>query len=152
MLPLQDVKYVNLIADMTVDNASFAVSELDTIGYSHCTIVVGFGNVPANTSALKVTESDTAGSGHADVTGLVVGTSTNTDGTTSTLPTAAAGDGDLVVFEIDLRDRKRYLDMTITAGNGSGTVTECFALAILSNPQVSPVTASARGAADILRV
>ncbi len=152
MIFSQSCKYVNLVADMTVDNGSFAVSELDTAGFSYCTLIVAFGNVPANTSALKVTESDTAGSGHADVTGLIVGTSTNTDGTTSTLPTAAAGDGDLVIFEIDLRGRKRYLDMTITAGNGAGTVTECAVIAQLWRAKDFPNTATERGAADILRV
>lgn len=131
MMHLQDCDVRNLVADMTVDNGSFAVTELDTLGYDELLLIVAFGNVPANTSACKITESDTAGSGHADISASIIGTAADMDGTTSVLPTAAAGDGDHIIFQIDLRARKRYLDMVITAGDGSGTATECAVIAIL---------------------
>ena len=131
VMSLQNVDVRNLATDMTEDNTSFTVAELDTKGYDELLLIIAFGNVPADTSAVTLTESDTAGSGHANVTAGVVGTAADIDGTTSVLPTAAAGDGDVIIMQVDLRPRKRYLDMTITAGNGSGTVTECAVIAVL---------------------
>lgn len=149
----QNTRIINVTGtDFTVDNGSFTTAEIDTLGYDYLTIIAAFGNVPANVAALTITESNTAGSGHGNVTGLIVGTSANTDGTTSVLPTAAAGDGRVIVFEIDLRGRRRYIDTTLTAGNGAGTVTEACVIAILSRAEDAPVTATERGVNDILRV
>lgn len=146
----QDTKIVQLIADMTVDNAAFTTAEIDTAGYGYATIIASFGNVPANVAAMTVTESDTSGSGHAAI--ITGGTTTDIAGATLALPTAAAGDGDTLVFEIDLRGRKRYLDFTCTAGDGSGTVTELSAICILSKAADAPVSATERGVTQIVRL
>ncbi len=53
-----------------------------------------------------------------DVTGLVYGTSAGIAGTTSALPTAT-DDNKCFKFEIDLRGRKRYLDLVATCGDGA---------------------------------
>jgi hypothetical protein len=152
MIHQQNEKIINMCTDMTVDNTSFTTTEIDTAGYAYLQIVCAFGNVPANMAALAVTESDTTGSNHANVTGLIVGTSNTIAGATSSLPAASGGDGGVWIFDIDLRGRKRFIDLTATAGNGSATPTEMCALAILSRAQVSCETATERGAAQILRV
>ena len=86
--------------------------------------------------------SDTDGS-YADVTGLVYVTSTNSAGSTSSLP-SADNDGGLFAFHIDLRKVKRYLDLVATAGNGSlGTYLSAFA--ILSRGAEAPNSATERG-------
>lgn len=151
MNPLQHTKFVNLTPPAAiVDDASFTVAELDTKDWDYCTLVCIHGATDVAFTAMKVTESDTAGSGHADVTGLVMGTSNNIAGSASALP-AATDDDKIQLFEIDLRYRKRYLDMTITIGNG--TVGGFLAvIAILSRAKDAPVTAAERGCDEILRV
>lgn len=150
MKPLQEVKYINLIADMTVDNGAFTTTEIDAAGYNYATIIAAFGNVPANVAAMTVTESDTTGSNHSAF--ITMGTTAAIDGATTALPTAAGGDGDIIVFEIDLTGRKRFLDLTCTAGNGSGTATELAAVCILSQGKIAPTTEAGRGADQIIRV
>ncbi len=147
---LQATKWAVGNADFTVDNAAYTVASVDTKGYAACTIAVAFGNVPANVGALKVTESDDDSS-YSDLTNTVVGTATNVFGSTSALPTAASGDGKVTIFHIDLKGRKRYLKAAVTAGNGSGTVTECCVLYILHRAQDMPVTATERNVADVLK-
>lgn len=151
MLDNQDVKYVMVTAPAAIiDNASATTTEIDTKGYNECTIVCIIGATDVAMSALAVTESDTSGSGHANVTGLVWGTSTNIDGSTSALP-VAGDDNTFQVAQIDLKGRKRYLDVTATIGNGTaGTFFTC--IAILSRAEESPNTATDAGCDEILRV
>jgi len=151
MIPLQNMKLVNLTPPAAIiDDSAVTVAELDTKGYDYCTIVCILGATDVAMTALKVTESDTSGSGHADVTGLVVGTSDNIDGDTSALP-SADDDDSFQVFEIDLRGRKRYLDVSATVGDGS-TGTYITIIAILSRAKLAPVSISERGCDEILRV
>jgi hypothetical protein len=133
-----------------VDNTSYTVAELDTKGFDYCTIVCCLGATDIAMTALTVTESDTSGSGHANVTGLIMGTSTNIDGSTSALP-ISTDDNTIQLFEVDLRGRKRYLDVTATAGDGTAG-TYMTILAILSKAEEAPVSMAERGCNEILRV
>jgi hypothetical protein len=151
----QHAKWGLALTDQTKDNDTFTAVEIDTKGFSYCELAAIFQNVPANFAALKVQECDTlAGDGgvYADVTGLIVGTSDTIAGATSALPTAAGGDDDILLFQIDLRDRKRYLKLVATAGNGGGTHTELTAVARLSQAEAVPITAAGMGADQVLRV
>ena len=151
MNQLNYTKLVNLTPPAAiVDNAAVTVAELDTKGWDYCQIAVILGATDIAVAALACTESDTAGSGHANVTGLVWGTSSNIAGATSTLP-SSTNDNGIFLFEIDLRGRKRYLDLTLTAGDGS-TGTYFTVLAILSRSKDAPTTAAERGCVEILRV
>jgi len=147
----QVAKWVNVTPPAaSIDNASATTAEIDTLGYDYAEVIVVLGATDIAMTALSVTESDTSGSGHANVTGLIYGTSTDIDGSTSVLPTALQDDG-IFKFEVDLRGRKRYLDVTATIGNGTaGTVVTI--LARLSRPDVSPTTAAGAGCTAILRV
>jgi len=133
-----------------VDDASYTTAEVDTLGFDYAKIVVYLGATDIAMTALAVTESDTSGSGHANVTGLVWGTSNNIAGSTSTLP-SATDDNKFFVFDIDLKGRKRYLDLTATAGDGTAG-TFAVAWCELSRAEDTPTTAAKRGAAEILRV
>jgi hypothetical protein len=151
MNALQGTKLLWVTAPAAIsDNATLTTAEIDTLGFDYARIVVGIGATDIAMAALKVTESDTSGSGHADVTGLVWGTSTNTDGSTSALP-SATDDNTFQIAEIDLRGRDRYLDVTATTGNGTNGTYVCI-WAELSRAKDVPVTATERGCDEILRV
>jgi hypothetical protein len=147
----QDVKYVSITPPAVIsDNATLTTAEIDTLGWDHMTIVLYEGATDIAMTALAVTESDTAGSGHANITGLVWGTSTNIDGTTSALP-SATDDNLFQIAQIDLRGRKRYIDVTATTGDGAAG-SYVTILGILTKAEVSPISMSEMGANEVLRV
>lgn len=148
---LQNTKFVSVTPPAAiVDDASYVTAEIDTLGYDYLQVVVYLGATDIAMAALKVTESDSSGSGHADVSGLDFDGDTDIDGNTAALP-SATDDNKFFVFEIDLRGRKRYIDVTATAGDGTAG-TFATILGILSRGDKTPVSASERGAAAILRV
>lgn len=152
MIAAQQTKLVSVTPPAAiVDNASLTTGEIDTAGWDYLQIVVYLGATDVAMSALAATESDSSGSGHANVTGLVYGTSTDIDGSTSALPTATDDDS-FFVFDIDLRGRKRYIDLTATVGNGtSGTY--AAVIGILSRAKSgTPDSVSDRGAAGVVSV
>jgi hypothetical protein len=151
MIAAQNTKLVNVTPPAAIiDDASLTTAAIDTKGFDYCTIKVILGATDIAMTALKVQESDASGSGFADVTGLVFGTSTDIDGNTSALP-ANDDDNGFFVFDIDLRGRKRYLDVVATVGNGSAGAFVTV-IAELSRAAESPTTIAQRGAAGILRV
>ena len=131
-----------------IDNASATTNEIDTAGWDFLEIYFIIGATDIAMTALTATESDTSASGHAAITGLVWGTSANDAGSTSTLP-SASNDDTIFKMEIDLRARKRYIDVTATIGDGTAG-TYFTALAILSRADESPTTASGKGCVEIL--
>lgn len=151
MVPAQEQKMVAITPPQAiVDDASWTTAEVDSLGFDYAQIYVHLGATDIAMDALAVTESDASGSGHANVPGLVFGTSVNTDGSTSALPTALE-DNLFFCFDIDLRGRKRYLDLTATAGDGtSGTFLTAWC--VLSRGSETPTTAAQRGCSQILRV
>lgn len=135
-----------------VDDASATTAALDTRGFDYCRIVVYLGDIDAAMTVLKVQESDAAGSGFTDVTGLVFGTSDNLTGSTSSLP-GTGDDDDFFVFDIDLRGRKRYLDIAATVGSASSSTGAYLAIwAELSGGETTPDTATERGCNQVLQV
>ena len=150
---LQATKFLSVTPPAAiVDNAAYTTTEIDTNGFDYCTIAVYIGATDIAMAACKVQESDTSGSGFADVSGLDADGDTNTAGSAATLPTAT-DDNNFFLFEIDLRGRKRYLDLSITAGNGTaGTFAAAFA--ILSRGGTAPgnTTANRGDVLDVLRV
>lgn len=133
-----------------VDDAAFTTAALDTKGFNHAEIFVAFGAMDIAATVTKVQESDDSGmSGAADVTGLIAGTSANDTGSTSTLPSASS-DNTILKFEVDLRGRKRYLDLSLTGGNGS-TGTYAVVWANLFEGEKPPTSASEKGCAQVFR-
>ncbi len=148
-----DAKWVNVVIPAAIkDDASFSGTEIDTLGYSYLEVAVQVGATDIAMAALKVGEYDTTGGdggSYTDITGLVFGTSKNSAGSTSALPTAT-DDNDIFLFNIDLKGRKRFLMLTATAGNGS-TGTYLSAIGRLSNAEAGPVTAAQFGANQVLQ-
>ncbi len=130
------------------DNATLTTGEIDTLGWRFLDIIVYLGATDIAMAALSVTQSDTAGSNHANITGLIWGTSTNIDGSTSALP-SATDDNLFQRARIDLKGKKRYIDVTATTGDGAAGSFVAI-LGILSRPEVSPASASEAGCNEIL--
>ncbi len=151
MIPIPNTKFVNLPpAAAIVDDASLTIAELDTNGWDYCTIVLTLGATDIGVTACILTESDSAGTGHANITASNFDGQTDMEGNTAVLPSATDDDG-IFLWELDLRKRKRYIDGTITIGNGSagGYYT---VHAILSRSKEAPITVSGRGCAGIIRI
>lgn len=146
-----DCKYVAITPPEAIrDNSSWGTTELDTAGFDHCEIIVLLGALDIGITVLKVQESDVSGSGFADVTGLVFGTSNQISGAASVLP-SATDDNKIFVFEVNLQGRKRYLDLVATIGDGT-TGGFMAAFARLTRGTHGTVTAADRGASQVLRV
>lgn len=132
------------------DNVAWVTTEVDTRGFEYAIFYIMLGATDIAMAVFKLQESSTSGSGFADVTGAIFGTSENTGGSTSTLPSAT--DDDLIfAIEVDLRARKRYLDLSISSGDGA-VGTYLVAWCELSRAHETPETAAERGASQILRV
>lgn len=118
-----------------IDNASATTTEVDTVQsgvkYNRATFVIYIGALDIAVTTCKVQESDTSGSGFADITGATVSI-TDTD------------DNKIFVIDIDLRGRKRYLDLVLTLGNGTlGTYVSAHC--VLTGAAEAPNTATLRG-------
>ena len=115
--------------------------EIDTAGFKYASIDVVFSPFTAATSSyasvLKVQESDTAGSGQADITGLSI--------TAGAGSTTGANVGAVARFNVDLRGRKRYLTVVATPGNTVAVVTN----ARLSKGEQHAVTATESGVNNV---
>lgn len=150
MTPIQNSKYVLVTPPAAIlDNASATTNSIDSAGWDYLTVVCLVGATDIAMTALKLGQSDTDGS-YTDVTGAIFGTSTNIDGSTSALP-SATDDNKVFVIEVDLRGKKRYFDLTATAGNGTAG-TYFSAVAILSKGEISPNVAAEMGCDEVLRV
>jgi hypothetical protein len=150
---LQQSKLVGITPPAArVDNAAVTTTAVDTFGFNKMKVVVYLGDTDIAMTALKLTESDDSGmSGATDITGAIFGTSVNPDtGATSALPTAS-DDNKFFVFFVDLKGRKRYIDLAATAGDGTAG-TFIAAWAELSDALTVPSTAAGRGAAANLIV
>ena len=149
MIPTMATKLVSITPPAAiVDAASYTTASVDTLGYDYARINVYLGATDIDMTALKIQESDDDGSSdaYADVTGLVASGATG-DGR---LP-QDDDDNKFFSFFIDLRGRKRYLDLVATAGNGAAG-TFLAAWAELSRAKEGPQTAAQQGLAGRLIV
>lgn len=93
--------------------------EIDTVGYGYLSVDVVFSPFSAATSqyatVLKLQESDTSGSGQADISGMTV--------TAGAGSTTGAKNGAVARFNLDLRGSKRYVTVVATPGNSAAVVT-----------------------------
>lgn len=146
-------KVVNVgFAEAILDNASLTTAEIDTLGADYCKIYVRLGTTDIAMAALKVQESDTSGSGFADIdaTDFSDATQTDMDGNALGLP-AATDDDTFFVICVDCRARKRYLDLVATAGNGTAG-SWIFAWAELFRLENGPNTSAEMGADTVVIV
>lgn len=151
MSKLHDAKFVQVTPPAAiVDDASFTTAAIDTAGYHYATVIFSIGATDIAMAALKLQESDASGSGYTDIAGSDLSSATDIDGNATALP-SATDDNNLVVWQVDLRGRKRYLDLVATAGNGS-TGTFGSAICILSRGDVAPESVLAAGCETLIRL
>lgn len=128
-----------------VDNAAFTTAIIDTRGFAFLTIIVVLGALDIAVAAFKLQESNDSGmAGAADVSGADFSVSP------ATLP-AATDDNKLYAIQVNLKGRKRYLDLTLTGGDGTAG-TYAAAIALLSEASEVPASATDRGFAQELIV
>jgi hypothetical protein len=128
-----------------VDNAAFTTATIDTLGFRYVTIIILLGALDVALAALKLREGDAADmSDAADVEGADFSVAP------ATLP-AATDDNKLVAIHVNLNGHKRYLDLTMTGGDGAAG-TYASVVAILSRASETPSSAEQRGYAQELIV
>lgn len=134
-------KYLNVLPPAAIkDNAAWTFTEVDTLGFKWARYIFVLGATDIAFAAVPtITESDTAGSGHAAIT------SANTS--------AIADDADngIYVIDVKLEGRKRYLNATATAGNGA-LGTYLAAICELYKAELPPVNATQAGLAEHVAV
>lgn len=151
-----DMKFVAITppaADAT--GATLTTASLDTKGYDWVTIVAHFGVVGngAAVTTMKLTESDTDSSygdiavGSATKASFITADATPlSDGTAAVTPTGTAGAGNcdngFYAWQVNMKGRKRYLDVSIVCAAVSQFVT---IFAILSRGSAMPNTMAERG-------
>lgn len=133
MIHPQNYKFQTMIRPVDATGTTATDIEIDTRGYDYLTVVIQLGNVAANMTALKLQESDSSGASEADFTGSAFTAPTSSD------------DNKFYVALLDLRKRKRYISIVATAGAGATLIS---AIGILSRAEVTPTSATERGAAE----
>ena len=134
----QTIRYAQAIQPgPIVDNAAFTSVVVDTLGFEDVTFILSLGSIDAALAGLKVTESDTAGGAQTDVPTSAYAA--------DELP-GATDDGKLYGVHVVLINRKRFLRLVATAGDGAAG-TYASALALLTRPKTEPSDAASRGLA-----
>lgn len=151
MNELQQSKFVAAIKPgALLDNNTATAEVIDTRGYEYCTIAVALGATDIAMTALKVQSCATSGGSYADITGATFNGGSGMGGATLALP-SSTDDGQVCVFQIDLRGKDPFLKVVATFGDGTvgGYVA---AVAILSRASISPVTSTGAADGDVCRV
>ena len=137
---LEGTKTVAKVGVAVAANATHS-HEIDTLGADYASIDVVFSAFTAATtsyaSVLKLQQSNTSGSGQADVSGFSI-----TAGAGST----TGGTGAVARFNVDLRGKQRYLTVVATPGNAATIST----VARLGKQEDMPITAAAMGVNDVV--
>jgi len=152
MINAQNTKIVTVTTPISV-TGTVTTSTIDTSGFDYCTILFIGGAMTSGYTTLKVQESDDSGmSGAVDISndngvlGLGETNQLNVDGTASADPDGT--DNVVHGIEINLLGRKRYLDVSATAG---GTCLSCI-IAVLSRAgEMNSDSLSDRGFTGLIR-
>jgi hypothetical protein len=127
MIALQDITFKHF----SVSDASAQDKEIDCLNADY--LVVQFftsGGSNGAMAELRLLESDTSGSGQAEISGTDLSS-------TVTSPTAVAADNGCALYFVDLRGRKRF----ITVGFDGPASSANFVAAFTLNDQ-RPITAA----------
>jgi hypothetical protein len=114
MQNMQNVKTVGITPPAAIiDNAAATTATVDTKGFTKARFMVYLGALDIAMSAFKLQQSDDSGmSGAADVSGADFSVSP------LTLP-SASDDNHFFAIYVDLRGKKRYMDLSLTLGDGA---------------------------------
>ena len=136
---LEGTKTVAKVSVAVAANATHS-HEIDTYGADYAIVDVVYSAFTASTSSyasvLKLQQSNTSGSGQADITGYSI-----TAGAGSTTGSTGA----IARFNVDMRGKQRYLTLVTTPGNAATVAT----VAHLGKLEDMPITAAAMGVNDV---
>lgn len=144
---LESTKTVAKLGTADTTTAQTFTSSIDTLGYDYASIDVVFEANAATTdavaTALKLGQSDTnAATAFTDITAFVGGGSGG-----FTIPTTSlTGASNVVRFNVDMRGKKRYLNVSATPVAASVVC----AVARLGKAEVGPANASEAGVAAVV--
>lgn len=140
---LQNIEVRKLIEPAAiVDNAAFTTDTIDTKGASELLFIVQFGAMDIAAAAFKLQESDDSGmSGAVDVPGADFSVSP------LTLPSATADHLLFLIHVSNRGNRKRYLDVSLTGGDGS-VGSYASGVVLLAKEATNPSTAALQGASQ----
>ncbi len=137
---LEGTKTIAKVGVAVAANATHS-HEIDTLGADYASIDVVFSTFTAAAtsyaSVLKLQQSNTSGSGQADVSGFSI-----TAGAGSTTGSTGA----VARFNVDLRGKQRYLTVVATPGIAATIAT----VARLGKQEDMPITAAAMGVNDVV--
>ncbi len=148
--PYQGCKIVKITPPAAiVDNSAITTTEVDTKGYDYAQFFLHLGATDIAMTVCKLQESATSGSGMADFDSMDMDGDTDIDGNAATLPTAT-DDDKFWRWDVDLRGRQRYMDLSLTMGDGTAGG---FAVAwvVLWRGNNTPTTSAECGCENILR-
>lgn len=136
-----NAKYVLMNQDVNTSGVTTITGTVDTLGFRYASITFAAATTNGAHTTISnhaVEQSDASGSGFAAISGFTAGT----DWTPSSA--AVATNVAKVVYNIDLRGRKRYLKVTFgsPATNIGGVLS-----AVLTNAENGVATAAEQGAA-----
>lgn len=151
MVPIQSTKVGIMLAPMLVSDVTVTGNTyIDTLGYAHLRVLFisgtndeTFGSTSA-TTAPYLEECDTTDGSYSSLS--------STPGAVLSDYIRAADDNKVFCIDLDLRGRKRYIEVnTPICGNGTTGVNICI-LGILSKAQIHPDSASEGGFEDWVAV
>jgi hypothetical protein len=138
MNDLQNCKFVNVTPPAAIiDNAAAVTAAVDTKGWRKAVLLISLGALDIAVAVMKLQHSDASGSGYTDISGADFSVSP------LTLP-AGTDDNKLYAVFVDMRGKKRYLDLSLTLGDGAAG-SFVSVLAILYDGETFPSTATLRG-------
>ena len=148
MIPVQEMKFVNMLYPQLKDNGDLADNNyVDTKGWAHLRVLIQIGNLDAalgstaEGNALKVEECDTSGGTYSDVTNAA-------------LADAVAADEDGCLFAIDInlaKTHKRFMRLNAPHAGDGDTGVNASALGILSRPAIGPKSAADQGLTEHIK-
>jgi hypothetical protein len=107
----QTDKFNELIYPQSVATNATATGILDTLDANEVQLLVSLDTAATNPTVLKVGEGDTT-SAFTDIGALTGDDTTNG----FTIPAVDTTNGNLLAFNVDMRKRKRYLQLSCTPG------------------------------------
>jgi hypothetical protein len=142
MKQLQAIKTVYITKPgAIVDDAAFTTDTIDTKGFKSARIVVGLGALDIAVAVMKLQQSDASNMASAtDVAGADFSVAP------LTLP-SATDDNKLYAIHVDLKGKKRFLDLSLTGGDGAAG-TFAVAWVDLYDGEEYPNSAAERGFAQ----
>lgn len=118
MISGQNDKGLIVIAYASIATSATTTAQIDTLGYGYCTIDIMYDSsaTPSNTPRVMTLAEDdtTVVTNFTDITEFV-------GGTAFTIPVMTAS-AQMVRFNVDLRGRKRYLELSLNASAGAALI------------------------------